>query len=61
MEKIGLKTGDSFKIMVNGRVLELMVTGDNAISVNDNPEPKRLLTVEEIVVSEVARMGVSHR
>lgn len=57
MEKIELNSGESIKIMVNGRVLELMVTGDNSISVNDNPEPKRLLTIKEIVDAEVDKSG----
>ena len=57
MENIELNAGESIKIMVNGRVLELTVTGDNSISVNDNPEPERLLTVEEIVNEESGNEG----
>ena len=52
MEKIELNAGESIKIMINGRVLDLMVTGDNSISVNDNQESKRLLTIEEVVNAE---------
>jgi len=57
MEKIELNAGESIKIMVNGMVLELMVTGDNSISVNDHPEQKRLLTIEEIVNEESGNEG----
>lgn len=57
MEKIELNAGESIKIMVNGRVLELMVTGDTSISVNDNTEPKRLLTIKEIVDAEADKSG----
>ena len=57
MEKIELNAGESIKIMVNGRVLELTVTGDNSISVNDNPEPDRLLTIKEIVDAEEGGFG----
>lgn len=57
MEKIELNAGESIKIMVNGMVLELMVTGDNSISVNDNPEPKRLQTIKEIVDAEADKSG----
>lgn len=57
MEKIELNAGESIKIMVNGRVLELMVTGDNSISVNDNPDPERLLTIKEIVDAEISKSG----
>jgi len=57
MEKIEVNAGESIKIMVNGRVLELMVTGDNSISVNDNPEPERLLTIKEIVDAEAGGFG----
>lgn len=57
MEKIELNAGESIKIMVNGRVLELMVIGDNSISVNDNPEPERLLTIKDIVDAEADKSG----